>query len=371
MALLTKKQREKRFRYLGLGEYNSANILKFQKKAFPNSKSNQDGIYGQKTDFALRHFYNVKKCAPSFKPEEFKCECGGKYCTGYPSYMKQVELKNLQAIRNRYNRPMIVTCGLRCKTYNSKCNGSIQNSLHLIGRACDFYMAGVTDTLDHRKAFISWAKTLPNTHYIYGNGINSNGYAVYAPYMGNAIHYDVNKAVKTEKKKVVEKEDPLKKWYDTLKVQLDWSKNAKYQWVNPPTVENSRFKKTCIALPCVSLQRLGLLPKGGWFYLNLKTGKINGRSADYVKKHSEVFEIRYPNKSVIALGDKIQKGDIVAYNGGRGHIQVYMGKNSKGQHTFATAGHLNKLHWVSPYFAKRPIKLLVRLKSLEIDKKKK
>lgn len=199
MALLTKEHREKRFKYLGLGEYNKTNILKFQKKAFTD-KSQHDGVYGQKTDYALRHFYNVKKCAPSFKPEEFKCTCGR--CTGYPSYMKQVELKHLQRIRDHYKRPMIVTSGLRCKYENGNSNGSIQNSLHLVGRACDFYMAGVTDTLANRKNAIKWIKTLSNHHYTYGNGINSNGYGVYAPYMGNALHTDVNKAAvkKTEKK---------------------------------------------------------------------------------------------------------------------------------------------------------------------------
>ena len=195
--MLTIDQRKRRFKALDLGDYTKENILKFQKTAFKD-KSEHDGVYGAKTDRALRHFYNVKKCAPSFKPEEFRCNCG--HCSGYPSYMTQVELKNLQKIRDHYNRPMIVTSGLRCKYDNSRSNGSIQNSLHLIGRACDFYMAGVTDTLANRKKGIKWMKTLPNTHYIYGNGINSNGYSVYAPYMGNAIHYDVNKAPKTTKK---------------------------------------------------------------------------------------------------------------------------------------------------------------------------
>ena len=89
-------------------------------------------------------------------------------------------------------RPITVTCGLRDKTYNSKLGGSIQNSLHLSGRAVDFYQKGVTDTLANRKASIKWIKTLPNHHYTYGNGINSYGNGVSAPYMGNALHTDVS-----------------------------------------------------------------------------------------------------------------------------------------------------------------------------------
>ncbi|MBP5596717.1 MAG: hypothetical protein J6Y02_15125 [Pseudobutyrivibrio sp.] len=123
MALLSIAEREKRFKFLGFGEYNKSSILKFQKMAFPNLKSQQDSIYGKNTDNALRTFYNTKKVTKNFKPEEFKCECGGKYCSTYPSFMKQVELKHLQAIRDHYGKPMRITCGLRCSVQNSKVGG--------------------------------------------------------------------------------------------------------------------------------------------------------------------------------------------------------------------------------------------------------
>ena len=198
MALLSVEKRKSYFKYLGLGEYNEANIKKFQKMAFTR-KSDIDGVYGTNTDRALRHFRNVKKYAPNFKPEEFKCECGGRYCTGYPSWMKKVELENLQAIRNHYKKPMIVTCGLRCRPYNNSLAGSISNSKHLSGYATDFYMAGVTDTLANRRNAIRWIKTLPNHNYTYGNGYNSNGVAIRAAYMGNALHTDTNAPKKTVK----------------------------------------------------------------------------------------------------------------------------------------------------------------------------
>lgn len=190
MALLTKDERKTRFKFLGLGEYNKNNIKKFQKIAFPTLPNQWDGVYGTNTDRALRHWYNVKKVTKNFEPEEFKCECGGRYCTGYPSYMKQKQLKNLQSIRNHYGKPIKVTCGLRCKTYNNKLSGSISNSRHLTGYATDFYISGVTDTIARRKSAIKWIRTLPNHNYTYGNGYNSNGYGIKAPYMGNALHTD-------------------------------------------------------------------------------------------------------------------------------------------------------------------------------------
>lgn len=35
--MLTKAERKARFKYLGLGEYNTENVKKFQKMAFPNT----------------------------------------------------------------------------------------------------------------------------------------------------------------------------------------------------------------------------------------------------------------------------------------------------------------------------------------------
>ena len=198
MALLTEDIRKKYFKELGLGAYNKTNIKKLQAK-YMERKSDADGIYGQNTDNLLRHLYNCHKYLnkDNFKPEEFKCECNGRYCCGYPTYMKPAQLTNLQTIRNKYKKPMVITSGMRCKGYNNAIGGSISNSKHLLGQATDFYMQGVTDTLANRKNFIKYAVGLPNTTYIYGNGCN--GYqdsgrwrygSVYAPYMGNAIHYD-------------------------------------------------------------------------------------------------------------------------------------------------------------------------------------
>ena len=151
-----------------------------------------DGVYGPQTENALISAINVKRNTKNFSVKEFRCECGGRYCCGYPSTLKVEMLRNIQAIRDHYGRPITVTCGLRDKTYNSKLGGSIQNSLHLSGQAVDFYQKGVTDTLANRKASIKWIKTLPNHHYTYGNGINSYGNGVSAPYMGNALHTDVS-----------------------------------------------------------------------------------------------------------------------------------------------------------------------------------
>lgn len=190
MALLSEKQRKDYFKALGLGDYNKANILKLQKQYFTRKKD-LDGIYGQNTDNLLRHVYNVKTFSKNFKPQEFKCECGGRGCTGYPTFMKDFQMKHLQTIRDHWGRPMQVTSGMRCRWYNSHIGGSISNSLHLQGQATDFYIRGVTDTLANRRKAIKYIKTLKRHHYTYGNGCSSvAGRNPHAHYMGNALHSD-------------------------------------------------------------------------------------------------------------------------------------------------------------------------------------
>ena len=125
MALLSISTRKKYFKYLVLGEYNEKNILKFQKIAFSDPEEH-DRKYGPHTDAALRHWYNVEKNTKNFRPEEFRCGCGSKYCTGYPTRMKVKELKHLQTIRDHYGVPMTITSGLRCKKFNRHVNSLFQ-----------------------------------------------------------------------------------------------------------------------------------------------------------------------------------------------------------------------------------------------------
>ena len=188
MALLKVSIRKKWMKYVGY-EYTKAGILKMQKD-YMLRKSDWDGSYGPNTDRLLRHLHHVKMYAPNFKPEEFRCGCGGKFCSGYPTRMKVKELKHIQAIRDHYGKPMTITSGLRCRKYNATLGGSSPTSRHLHGYAVDFYIPGVTDSLAARKRAIKYIKKLKNHHYTYGNGINSAGDAVNAPNMGNAMHTD-------------------------------------------------------------------------------------------------------------------------------------------------------------------------------------
>lgn len=185
--MLSEKNRKKYLEYLGYKDSKSG-YLKLQKKYFKR-KSDQDGVYGKATDTLLYNAYWIRKNAPHFDLTEFRCPSS---CTGFPVRINKNLLVALEMIRKYYGKPITITCGERCKKYNASLKGSVSNSLHLKGSACDIYIKGITDTKAGRKALIKWAKkNIPHFHYAYGNGWCSYGYSMSAPNMGNAVHIDV------------------------------------------------------------------------------------------------------------------------------------------------------------------------------------
>lgn len=169
-------------------EYSEEGIKKLQSD-YMARKSDVDGKWGPNTENCALTVYYVKKHTKNFKPKEFMCECGGRYCCGYPDYMKPEELVHIQTIRDHYGRPITITSGLRCKGWNKHLNGSVENSGHLKGFALDFYQRGVTDTVDNRKKSIEYMESLPNHKFSYGKAMKgSDGVYRRADYMGNAMH---------------------------------------------------------------------------------------------------------------------------------------------------------------------------------------
>ena len=115
-----------------------------------------------------------------FKKSEFKCACGGRYCSGYPAGNTSAKLLNiLEKLRAYYGKPITITSGQRCKTQN-RLVGGISSSTHMKGKAADFYIPGICDTAAGRKQVVNLA-------YKYGakySYCNTAG-------MGNAVHVNV------------------------------------------------------------------------------------------------------------------------------------------------------------------------------------
>lgn len=136
-----------------------------------------DGIAGAATFSALNN--NVGNGSSAhFAQYEFRCPCGN--CNGYPGGVTNAKLLTiLEGLRSYYGKPVTITSGQRCASYNSRVGG-VSNSAHKTGKAADFYIPGICDTAAGRRQVISKAYAL-GVAYAYGN----------TPGMGNAVHINV------------------------------------------------------------------------------------------------------------------------------------------------------------------------------------
>lgn len=313
MSLLSESKRKEYFKKLDLGEYNAENIRKLQKKYMRSC--DVDGIYGPDTDRLLRHVYNCSK-VKNFSPEEFRCPCG--HCTGYPSYMKQVELNHIQTIRDHYDKPMTITSGLRCANENKRVGG-VPGSGHLKGYAVDFYMPGVTDSPKHRTETMKYIKKLPDHKFSYGSCIvDSDGVYRSAPGMGNAMHTETSEpeahkiankialqadmyAYPTNTKKADYKTGSPKEAYE---IGLEAAYPGRSKWSAPARKGASCdvFVGTCVRNSGVDK----LFPRGlddQW---------------EWLKNSAKFYLVKNPTP------EKVRDGDIITYvkSGGGGHICI-------------------------------------------------
>ena len=72
----------------------------------------------------------------NFDREEFMCKCG--HCDG--GRMDDKFMSKLQALRDLYGKPMMITSGFRCATHN-KSIGGVTDSKHMKGIAVDIAMS--------------------------------------------------------------------------------------------------------------------------------------------------------------------------------------------------------------------------------------
>ena len=76
-----------------------------------------------------------------FEMAEFRCDCTG-YCDGWPAQMNPELLEKIEALRQHYGRPIIITSGVRCEERNAEVGG-VAWSFHKRGDAADLYCPGV------------------------------------------------------------------------------------------------------------------------------------------------------------------------------------------------------------------------------------
>ena len=172
------------------GPLSKKATLDLQKKYFKRNKD-IDGIYGNDTEILLINAILVKRNCKYFKLEEFKCGCNSS-CTGYPVVLSEKLLILLDTLRKNYGKPVTITCGVRCKTYNTSLKGSVTNSGHVLGTAVDIYIPGITNTEAGRLKVIHYWMSLTGSKfsYAYLPTLYRTQLEKKSTNMGNAVHVE-------------------------------------------------------------------------------------------------------------------------------------------------------------------------------------
>ena len=174
---MTIKQRQHLLAYLGFyagavdGDWGSGSrdaCKAFQRSYNDSTDKNitVDGYGGPETDKALRYAVanDLFKTEPVpeqgttagdfsvtgtfwdeiefFDREEFRCQCGGRYCNGFPVEPEETLVRTCDEIRRRLGVPVSIVdaggSGVRCPQHNANVGG-VANSNHLYGKAADLH----------------------------------------------------------------------------------------------------------------------------------------------------------------------------------------------------------------------------------------
>lgn len=96
-----------------------------------------------------------------FDRDEFRCNCGGRYCDGFPAEPNPQLVKVAERVREYFGAPVIISSGVRCQTHNGVVGG-VPNSRHTMGKAMDFRVVGKTAT-----EVLLYLKRQPELDYSY------------------------------------------------------------------------------------------------------------------------------------------------------------------------------------------------------------
>jgi hypothetical protein len=103
----------------------------------------EDGIVGTLTESALNQtaisnalFNPDEQVTEHFNMREFQCECGGRYCNGFPVEVNRILIEKLEMVRQFLDIPLVISSGVRCEELNREVGG-VWDSYHKLGRAAD------------------------------------------------------------------------------------------------------------------------------------------------------------------------------------------------------------------------------------------
>ena len=133
-----------------------------------------DGIFGPQTEQKIKQVVadgelpkvNWDKVR-YFGRAEFRCNCNGKYCDGFPAEMNHTLIKVADRVRGYFGAEAFVSSGVRCQQHNANVGG-VEGSRHLYGKAMDFCIRGkkAAEVLEYvlKQPEISYAYDIDGTY---------------------------------------------------------------------------------------------------------------------------------------------------------------------------------------------------------------
>lgn len=177
---MTNKQKQCMLEYLGYySPENSGKVNNVDGEIGPKTKEatrkfqedyglEADGVFGPLTEAEIldvvatgrKPGVNWDK-VKYFTREEFECNCGGKYCNGFPVEPSALLVKTAEKVRAHFGKACIISSGVRCKQHNANVGG-VADSRHMRGTAMDFRISG-----KNAAQVLAYVKTLPEVRYAY------------------------------------------------------------------------------------------------------------------------------------------------------------------------------------------------------------
>ena len=133
-----------------------------------------DGIFGPMTEKRIKEVVASGEkpkvnwdAVKYFGRGEFMCNCGGKYCDGFPAEPHPALVRTADRVRAHFGAEAFVSSGVRCPRHNANVGG-VANSRHLTGKAMDFCVSGknAAEVLEYvwKQPEISYAYDIDGTY---------------------------------------------------------------------------------------------------------------------------------------------------------------------------------------------------------------
>lgn len=133
-----------------------------------------DGIFGPMTEKRIKEVVASDEkprvnwdTVKYFGRGEFMCNCGGKYCDGFPAEPHPALVRTADRVRAFFGAEAFVSSGVRCQQHNANVGG-VPNSRHLTGKAMDFCISGkkAAEVLEYvwKQPEISYAYDIDGTY---------------------------------------------------------------------------------------------------------------------------------------------------------------------------------------------------------------